>query len=366
MIEEGKARIVVKEGVFYNAKAKLSRDIGVAFVYAIAKKMGRKLRICEPLAATGIRGIRYMLETDSVEHLTLNDKLKQAYINIIENVEINSIKPYSDVYNEDANLILEKHAQKNRRFDFVDIDPFGSPISFVQSGLRSLAHKGYLAIASTDTAAIYGVAKRACLRRYSSVSLKNEFMKEIGLRILTAACIRIASMNELALKPVFAHATMHYVRVYFTMQVSISKIDPILDQIGYAEYCERCLWRTTFKRIEEFSKSCKICGNKTFYAGPLWLGALYEKDIINAMLDFKNSIEASKLLETINQEAEMPAFFYTLDSLASKIGVVEPKLVEMIQKIRDNGFLASRTHLHPKGIKTNADYHEVINILKEI
>jgi len=365
MIEEGKAKIKVYEGVFYNPKAKLSRDLGISFVYAIAKKLGRKLKICEPLAGTGIRGIRYFLETESVEKIFLNDKDPRAYENIKENLEINGMKDKAEVFNKDANLLLEEHAQKGKRFDFVDIDPFGSPIYFINSGLRSLAHKGYLAIAATDTAALYGVAKRACLRRYSSVPLKNEFMKEVGLRIIIAASIRIASMNELALMPVFAHATMHYVRIYFKMFVTISKIDPILEQIGYLEYCYNCTWRNHFNDLEDYNKQCKICGSKTFLAGPLWLGEMYDKEILNEMLIFEKNSEAKKLLEIINEECNMPPFFYTLDAIASKLKKEEPKVIEMIEKLRKNGFKASRTHLHPKGIKTDASYEEFISIFKD-
>jgi tRNA (guanine26-N2/guanine27-N2)-dimethyltransferase len=366
MIEEGKAKIIVREGVFYNPEAKLSRDIGVAFLDSIFKKMNRKLRICEPLSATGVRGIRYVLETEAVEKILLNDKLKVAYENILENIKINGLENIAEAENKDANLLLEEHAYKGKRFDFIDVDPFGSPIYYIQPALRSLAHKGYLAIAATDTAALYGVARRACLRRYFAHPLKNEFSKEIGVRILIAACIRIASANELALEPVFAHATKHYLRVYFRMYVSVSKVDPILAKIGYVEYCQNCLWRKNIFDFKEINKICENCGEKTQIAGPLWLGEIYDKEIVENMKNKEISFEARELIEFIEQEIEKPPFFYTLDSLASKLKTNEPKIGDVIVKLKEMGFLVGRTHFYSKGIKTNAQISDLIKIFKEL
>lgn len=364
MITEGKARLIVKERVFYNPLAKLSRDIGIAFLNAAYAELKRKLKVCEPLAATGIRGIRYAMESDAVDSVLLNDKQKEAFENIIENIKINSLESIAKAENKDANLLLEEHAFKGSRFDFIDIDPYGSPVKFIQPAIRSLAHKGYLAIAATDTAALCGVAKKACIRKYSSIPLRNEFMHETGIRILIAATIRIAAFNEVALEPLLCHSTMHYMRVYFRMYVSSSKADMMLNKIGYLAYCGNCLWRSSFIHLEELPKNCLFCGSKIFFAGPLWLGELIKKDFVSSAKTDEE--EAKKLLDLLIEESEMPAFHYDIDQIASKLKISGPKINSVIESLKQMGFKASKTHFARKGIRTDADIKTLYEVIRRL
>ena len=364
IFEEGKAKIYVFENVFYNPLAKFSRDVGIAFVTEISKLMKRKLKICEPLAATGVRAVRYYLESNSIEKMTVNDIEYEAYNNILKNLEINNIKDVAEVFCKDANLLLNEKAKKGSRFDFIDIDPYGTPMPFIQSATRALAHKGYLAITATDTAALCGVATKACIRKYMSTPLRNEFMHEIGLRILIGASIRNAAINEVALEPVVAHSTMNYMRAYFRYYVSSSKTDEILEKNGYLLYCFNCLWRDFhFGLKPDFSKYCPLCNNKIEIAGPLWLGKIIDKEIVKGMINF-GIREVSELCSILIEEDELPPFYYNLDAISSKLKVSSPKISSVIEKLKSLGFKASRTHFSTKGIKTNATIKEIINLIR--
>jgi tRNA (guanine26-N2/guanine27-N2)-dimethyltransferase len=364
IFEEGKAKIYVFENVFYNPLAKLSRDIGVAFLAEIGKLMKRKLKVCEPLAATGIRAIRYFLETNTIERITINDVLPIAYDNIMKNLELNKIEKDAQVFCKDANLLLNENAKKGSRFDFIDIDPYGSPMPFIQSATRALAHKGYLAITATDTAALCGVAIKACIRKYMAIPLRNEFMNEVGLRILIGAAIKNAAINEVALEPVLAHSTMHYMRVYLRYYVSSRKTDEILDKIGYLLYCFNCLWRDSYASIKpNFDRNCPLCGNKIEIAGPLWLGSFIDKEIARGMINFGIK-EVSDLCSVLIEEDNLPPFYYNLDAISSKLKVSSPKVSTVIERLKNLGFKVSRTHFSPKGIRTNATIKEIREIMK--
>ena len=52
-----------KAQVFYNPHMELSRDIGVAVAQAVAEQVG-PLRVCDPMAGVGVRGLRYAMESD--------------------------------------------------------------------------------------------------------------------------------------------------------------------------------------------------------------------------------------------------------------------------------------------------------------
>ena len=80
VIEEGKAKIKVKKvkkiskemGVFYNPIMKHNRDISVLLLKCIDKK---NMQVALPLAGTGVRGIRFLLELNKskIENISFND-----------------------------------------------------------------------------------------------------------------------------------------------------------------------------------------------------------------------------------------------------------------------------------------------------
>ena len=92
VIEEGKAKIKVKKvkkiskemGVFYNKVMKHNRDISVFLFNFINKK---NMQVALPLAGTGVRGIRFLLESNKskIENISFNDNSKEAIKSIKNN-----------------------------------------------------------------------------------------------------------------------------------------------------------------------------------------------------------------------------------------------------------------------------------------
>ena len=104
-IIEGKARIAVPKHpgravssempVFYNPVMKSNRDITILLMAAAAKLYGiQKWKIADPMAATGIRGIRMLLELGkgNIEMLKMNDYSAAAVALIKKNLKLNNIK----------------------------------------------------------------------------------------------------------------------------------------------------------------------------------------------------------------------------------------------------------------------------------
>lgn len=89
----------------------------------LLRELGSGLTVCEPLSGTGVRGIRYVIESKAVDKLILNDISKTAVEIIKKNLNLNGVD--AEVYNEDANVLLHK---LKGVCDVVDIDPFGSPL----------------------------------------------------------------------------------------------------------------------------------------------------------------------------------------------------------------------------------------------
>src|SRR3989344_7933350 len=84
--------IVSKEmGVFYNPVMALNRDISIILLNSIPNK---NMQIADPLAATGIRSIRFIKELGKgkIKNISINDKEKSAVKLIKENIKLNRIK----------------------------------------------------------------------------------------------------------------------------------------------------------------------------------------------------------------------------------------------------------------------------------
>ena len=74
------------KGVFYNPAMKMSRDLHVAF----ANKIGIEGKMLDGLAASGIRGIRLVLESNL--NVEFCDTSKLATETISENLNMNNIE----------------------------------------------------------------------------------------------------------------------------------------------------------------------------------------------------------------------------------------------------------------------------------
>jgi len=229
------------------------------------------------------------------------------------------------------------------KFDFIDIDPFGSPIYYIYQAIPRLEKNGIIAVTATDTAALYGVYPKTCMRKYGSLSIKTPFSHEIAIRILAKAVIEIAAKHNIALKPVFSHATQHYYRIYF--QSSRSFVDNVLKDIGFIYYCNKC--KNRFATKFEMREKCN-CGNKLCFAGPLYTGNLWDGKLVKKMMELSSG-KNHMFLRTILEESKIniPCYYESFELEKEK------KIEEMIENLKKKGFSASRTHFSGKGIRTN-------------
>ncbi|MDX1535043.1 MAG: methyltransferase, partial [Thermoplasmata archaeon] len=122
---------------FYNATMATPRHVSVLVLAAAGHRVRRAL---DGLASTGVLGIRWALEAGTSVEVTLNDRRRRACELIRTNVARNGLGDVA-LRCEDLHALLTKE-----RFDFVDVDPFGSPAPFVESALRGLRRPGFLAV----------------------------------------------------------------------------------------------------------------------------------------------------------------------------------------------------------------------------
>ncbi len=336
-ITEGKAKLIVSQDkkiskkleVFYNPVMQFNRDMSIAVLNAVSNK---HMQIADIMAASGVRSIRFLkeLKKSKIASITLNDYSKKAIQQIKKNLKNNNLAKDKRIIlkNKEANLFL----LESTGFDYIDIDPFGTPVPFLDAACKRISRDGILAVTATDTSALAGAFPTACRRKYSAVPLHGPIMHEIGLRILIMKCQQIGAQYDKALLPIFSYSKDHYMRVFFLCLKGKSKADDILKQ--------HKMHRT---------------------AGPIWVGQLWDKELLKQMKS------DDKFFNIILQEAEIDTVgFYDIHALCKKNHLMIPKYSVLMDAIQKKGHIVTRTHFTDTGLRTTMKEEEITEIIKKL
>jgi len=387
IIKEGKVEVLVpklsaynvtpsdyapsRAPVFYNPVMEFNRDLSVIVFRAYQRLVNHEIRVCEPLTSQGIRGIRYAKEIDGVSKILLSDINFHAYELAQHNIKLNMLEDKITLKHKDANCVLSCHASPKNRFDVIDIDPFGTPVPFLDSAFRALRNKGLIAVTATDLAPLCGVHSKACVRKYGGKPMRTEYCHELAIRLLAGCMASIAAQHDIGIEFLFSHSSDHYIRVYAQIGYGCKKADESLRNTGYIMHCFSCLHRETSQ--QPFGcLACPECGAKMDYAGPLWIGGILDSNFVeaviveNASVVFKNNSKISKLLLALKVEVDMPISYYVLDRISKKLNLPGPSTQSFLSALRDNGFLAQPTHFNTRGIKTDASALMMQKILRSL
>ncbi len=289
---------------FYNPTMTVNRDMAAM---ALAK-WPRPLRsVLDGLSATGAWGIRMHLESGPVS-IAFNDRSDLATDLIRENLRRNGIT--GEVTRGDLRTLL-----RDASFDFVDIDPFGTPEPYVGSLLESAPIGSGFGLTATDTSVLGGTYPDTCMKRYGARPVRCPQGTEIGLRILLGFCEREAARFGKGVRPLVSFAAEHFLRIF-----------------GLVE------GRTRTSALGFVSRPSP--GDWTMPA-------------------------TSRLLSTLQGEADLPPFFVTTEELAARERGSPPKTDAFLGALRDLGYRAARTHLHPRGVRTDAPFDVVLSAFRE-
>lgn len=363
-----------KAPVFYNPKMELNRDIAVLATQAYQRTVNREISICEPLASCGVRGVRLAKEVKGVKKVVINDINAKAYQLAKHNVQINGLKKRVTVKNMDANLLLASHGAPHKRFDVIDIDPFGSPVPFMDSAVRAIRDGGLIALTATDMAPLCGVHPKACMRKYGGNPLRTEYCHELAVRLLIGCLAMTAAKYEMGIRVLFSYSTYHYVRVYAALKHGAKMADESIKSMGYVLHCFECFHRETINKpfLEGYGGKCPKCGSKMGFAGPLWLKEIFDKRFCAEMRKefgnktFRNIYGIHKMLALIGNEAEFDTLvtYYVVDDVCDKLGLPTVSSEKVCEALKNEGFKAIRTHFNSRGIKTDAPAEKVMQILR--
>ena len=316
-----------KMPVFYNPVMKHQRDIAISL---IQNYFTGPIRVALPFAGTGVRGIRILKEcTDAEVHF--NDISEDAIQLIEKNLTYNAVTGACTQL--DANVFLRTHGQ----FDYIDIDPYGSSIYFIESAVFALKKGGILAVTNTDTAPLCGSYPKVCRRRYGATPIESAMKHEFGTRILIKAIQEIGLRHDIALVPVLAYAKDHYIRAYFKKSNSKELCDTILAQHTYMN--------------QETDMTLKKA--KSGY-GPIWIGSLFDPKLV---------LPEDSFSQTVREENAIAVpFSYDLHELSKAYKKDIPSFKTLIPEIQKQGYVCSRTIFSKTAIKTTMPKKKLLEL----
>ncbi len=328
--------------VFFNPRMALSRDATILLLGDL-----RPGNYLDAMGATGARGIRVARECRIP--VTINDRDPRA-VEVIRRNAARAGVP-AEITRCDVNHLLS-----SRRFDAVDLDPFGTPAPFVDAAARSA--RKYLFVTATDTAPLCGAHARAGARRYFAHPVNNEYHGETGLRTLLGFVVRELVKYDRGLEPLLCFTREHAVRLHLGIRAGARSADETLSRMGFILQCDRCLFREERPGIVPSGGRCS-CGGRLAPIGPLWLGAINDPGALSSMLGRLPSVplaaadELYRLLSLLGEELPTSSH-YDYHRVAKALRCSPPPMETVLGRIMDAGYRVSRAHYTGTAIKTDA------------
>lgn len=358
-LQEGQAQFMVPQGLFFNPRARLARDFGVLALRAEAYLQQRRLHVIDLMAGIGTRGIRYALEAP-VERIVMNDGNPAAVEAIRSNLERNNIpsEVQVEVMCEQVHRLCYAVRLRDERFDWVDLDAFGSPSVYWHAASLVPRWDGVLYLTATDMAALCGKLRDPAVRHYGAITRPWECGDEIGARVLLGALQQSAGERGLHYEPLFVLDEGYAIRIAVRLRYGSSEFP--VQHIGWLVQCMHCFSQTTLPLHVTVGR-CRVCDSEGVqWAGPLWTGPLHDPEFLHLM-----SVEARRAghpvalryLRWMTEEADSPAGYYAVAELGRRTRLSHlPPIDGLVQRLRQEGYVASRTHFETAGFKTNAPY----------
>ncbi|MFA5487503.1 MAG: tRNA (guanine(26)-N(2))-dimethyltransferase [Candidatus Methanomethylophilaceae archaeon] len=356
-IREGSTELIVPEehsvkgpgkirgSVFFNSQMAFNRDVNIMFLKALGR---RDISVADAMSATGARAVRIANEVPDT-CVTANDINAEATEYIKANIELNGLDNCTPSNRPLGSLLAE------RSFDYVDLDPFGSPVPFLHAAISGCRKNGILAVTATDAAPLSGAHRAKCERRYSARPLRGPMCHEAGLRILMGYICRELARLDRGMVPLLSFSADHYFRTYVMVENGAAAADRSLSQMGYSSYDH-----TTMERgfASEPDRDHKY--------GPMWGGRLFDKELLSRMSPegMSEPKRCASVLDMWRQEIDSVPWVYSVDEISSFTKKPAPKFEDFMSALRRRGD-ASRTHLGSVLFKTSLPLQDIISAYNE-
>ena len=356
-----------KAPVFYNPLMKENRDLTIAVANIMRSEVNRRLVFGDSMAGVGVRSIRVLVES-KWDEAYVNDNSERAFANIVVNIEKNGLVDRAYPSRADANLFHAEHSSTGVRFDMLDIDPFGTPVRFLDTGVRAVKHGGLISITATDTANLFGVQSRAAKILYGVNVFKTGFMREVGVRVLLKTLAEAAARNERGIEPIVSIASRHYVKIIARILKGRKHAFKTISKIKFLKVRKIGGF---YEPVGLLDPAEAVKDNSCVLLGPLYACETSSKSWIEKMISdkFGKKIfdeKTFRILSNILSDDQKTVGSFDLIGLASSLRIAPPKVRVVIEKLSEKGFQACRSGLDANCIRTDAGLNDLISIVKNL
>ncbi len=308
----------------------------------------RPIRALDALCATGIRVRRWRNEIapelQERLHITANDLDSKALdwaLSSVRQNRTNGSFPMLDDEQVPIEQITENGINFQRydarmamiqgSFQWIDLDPFGSPVQFLDTALQGLGRVGVLEVTATDTAALTGSSSTSGLRRYGHNGIVDHYAHDDAVRVLLGTIATSAARLDRSIEPLLALFDGHHVRVSVIVRKS---------KLGADENRQKMGWRVRHDDIPYTFVKHPSPEQIEHSSGPMWIGPLWNEEITGRMTE-DHAVECCLPKETdLTTEGDMDLEWSDLDQVYA-----ERELRRSVRYISDASSLLSSEHL---------------------
>lgn len=391
--------------------------------------------ILDALSATGLRALRYAHEIPFTTSVTANDLLATATKMINTNVKHNKLEDkiksvtgnaLTHMYSLVGDSCQNERGQKipSRKYDVIDLDPYGTAVPFLDAAVQSVRDDGGLLCVTCTDAGVWasnGYPEKA-YSLYGGIPIKGMHSHEGGLRLILNSIATSAARYGLAMEPLLSLSIDFYARVFVRIHKSAADVKFLAGKTMIVYNCDQgCgawttqmvarnklaqnksgngyFWKHVFAAGPSVDEKCTHCGTPMHVAGPMYAGPLHSPEFIKRILDglpnvSKDTYQTSDRIEgMLNMALEEtlppreeddnsptltsktnrydPAvldhypFFFIPSVLAKIVHCITPHENALRGALRHLGYRVTRSHTKPGSIKTDAPWDVIWEVMRE-
>jgi len=308
----------------------------------------------ESFAGGGSRTVMYSIFAKPKE-IYSNEANRSSLCELKANIIINDIENVR-IFNEDIFKLCAILYLEGKRFDFIDLDPFGSPSPYLPYIFLIVKEGTYIYITSTDMPTLAGRRKAYGFKLYGTYIPYMPFYPEVGLRALLYKLQSVAMEFSYSIDPLF----FLYEGYAYRLLIRVEKFKDY-PPLGFIYRCPRC---GNYGVSNKPKGICDLCGGENESSGNIWIGKLKSQGFLTEMLHIAEKLgfeKARSFIKMALDEEDIP-LYCELRSLHLK---TMPRVSHVIEKLREKGFKSSRTIFSPTGIKTDAAFEELMKVLTQ-
>lgn len=408
------------ESVFYNKVQVFNRDMSIQTIKLFAETLTKErqdkynekmvkynknptafprapyqiedgITVLDALAATGLRSVRYLKEIPGVRHVTINDLSGAAVLKARDNCHENGVEDtrYS-IHEGDAVLFMHESIAASRKFDVIDLDPYGSAAPFLDSAVSAVSDGGLLCITCTDMPVLTGGYSDVCYSKYGSFPLRGRYLHEMSLRILLHSIDAAANKHKRHIVPWMSLSVDFYVRVFVRVYDSAAMVkQAALNRVmvyqsgACSSFFVQPLARPKVAghdtgltaAVVSAPAVCPETGRTMKIGGPFWGAPIHQQWVVDELLKRVNrapgndpSFATGKrmlgVLTAISEELKDVPFYYSLTALSHELGCIMPITSHAFSALVNAGYRVSQFHHEPLAIKTDAPDHVVWDMMR--